>query len=921
MTMFWMSLVLVVLYACNGVIEDTEAPMITINEDALLVFEQGDTAPDWTTYFSVEDAVDGTIVVTEDMLSFEPLLNMDIIGTYVLTITVEDNAGNVASESVSIEIVSAAVVDETAPVITVVTSTEKTFEKGDSEPDWTTYFTVIDDVDGTITVTSGMLSFNPALDMDLAGTYTLTINVSDQAGNTATESVTITVIEVDETAPLITVDEEVVLVFELNQEAPDWVTYFNVTDNVDGVIAVTEDMLSWDNEFDATVLGTYVLTLTVSDQAGNIATESLTLTVVIPHSIGLFAGSLSNLPVEDEDKVTEAIRALYTQLYESGIDIGLPEATRQNVFEWGAFVGQNFDMADSIGSYPFGSATAAIVYNQTLEEAFLVKDFIFNAYLYGNATLVNKDVSMAPVGLDFMIGDFQVQNFENGFYIVNQTDSTDGEFVAGFRLDETTLIGTIIGDIEFNQYYYGTADLLELFIAFDDTGTPIELTESHLDDSAVLYDTAGTYLASVTVGDQTYHVDVTILTYADTTSPVITLKQAAKTTFVVGDLEPDWTTYFIVSDDLDGNITVTEAMLSWDITPDFDVIGTHVLTINVSDQAGNSSTDSITIIIEAEPDTEAPIIDAHETSYDFDLGASYDVETMFTVTDNFDGAITNPCDTETTDACYTVADLVDVNVVGTYTITIHAKDSSGNEAEPVTIHVNINVPAFVGAFAGPLSNISAEDEALLTQAFIDLYAELYAMGYRVGAPEATRPNVYEWGAFAGQNFDMPDSNGSYPWGSATAALVFNKVTKEAFLVKDAIFSAYLYNNGFFVNKDTSLDPLGNDFLVGDYLIQNFEGGFYRILTTDTTQGAFTAGSMIDEASKIYYPIAGITIAEGSTVADIVALIGALDSDGTAMTVDASMIDDSTVNYMLAGTYEIDVTVHGVTLSLTVTITE
>ncbi len=62
----------------------------------------------------------------------------------------------------------------------------------------------------------------------------------------------------------------------------DFTEYFTVTDDVDGDITVTNDMLSWDTAFDYCTAGTYKLSLTVSDAAGNTpdVTPSRTITVV-----------------------------------------------------------------------------------------------------------------------------------------------------------------------------------------------------------------------------------------------------------------------------------------------------------------------------------------------------------------------------------------------------------------------------------------------------------------------------------------------------------------------------------------------------------------------------------------------------------------------------------------------------------------
>ena len=101
-------------------------------------------------------------------------------GTYIITYNVSDDTGKAASEVTRTVIVAADIV---APVITLTGSDTINVTLGDAFTD--PGATATDNVDGDIT-TSIVVS-GDTVDVNTAGTYTITYNVSDAAGNPATE--------------------------------------------------------------------------------------------------------------------------------------------------------------------------------------------------------------------------------------------------------------------------------------------------------------------------------------------------------------------------------------------------------------------------------------------------------------------------------------------------------------------------------------------------------------------------------------------------------------------------------------------------------------------------------------------------------------------------------------------------------------
>ena len=81
--------------------------------------------------------------------------------------------------------------DTEAPIIVKKIKAAMIFDQGDAEPDWVTYVNVSDNVDTEFSVTVD----NTAVDMNTVGTFIISYNVTDDAGNDAEQlDVTVTII-------------------------------------------------------------------------------------------------------------------------------------------------------------------------------------------------------------------------------------------------------------------------------------------------------------------------------------------------------------------------------------------------------------------------------------------------------------------------------------------------------------------------------------------------------------------------------------------------------------------------------------------------------------------------------------------------------------------------------------------------------
>ena len=234
-------------------VTDTTAPVITLVGDAQITVEVGSTYTDLGA--TASDNYDGDI--TADIVT---LNNVDtsVIGSYTVTYNVSDDAGNDATEVTR----TVNVTDTTAPVITLVGDAEITVEVGSTYTDLGA--TASDNYDGDIT--ADIVTVNN-VDTSVIGSYTVTYNVSDDAGNAASE-VTRTVSVTDTTAPVITLNGDTQITVEVGSTYTDLGA--TASDNYDGDI--TADIVTVNN-VDTSVIGSYTVTYNVSDDAGNAATE------------------------------------------------------------------------------------------------------------------------------------------------------------------------------------------------------------------------------------------------------------------------------------------------------------------------------------------------------------------------------------------------------------------------------------------------------------------------------------------------------------------------------------------------------------------------------------------------------------------------------------------------------------------------
>jgi hypothetical protein len=260
---------------------DTTPPVITLLGENPLAIDISSGEPFSDPGATATDNVDGNI--SANIVVGGDTVDTSTLGSYVLTYNVSDAAGNAASQVTRSVVVSDAAADTTSPEITLLGANPLEIDTSSSEPFSDPGATATDDVDGDIS--ANIVVGGDTVDTSTEGTYFLTYDVSDAAGNAATR-VTRTVVVGDGTAD--TTPPEITLLgdnpFEIDVSSGEPYTDpgATATDDVDGDISAS--IVIGGDTVDNSTPGTYLVTYDVSDAAGNAASQVARTVVVIDRS-------------------------------------------------------------------------------------------------------------------------------------------------------------------------------------------------------------------------------------------------------------------------------------------------------------------------------------------------------------------------------------------------------------------------------------------------------------------------------------------------------------------------------------------------------------------------------------------------------------------------------------------------------------
>jgi len=331
---------------------DTTAPEVQAPANMVIGNTSG-TGADNVVYTgaTASDVVSGSLPVTCTPASGSTFP----LGISTVTCTAKDAAGNTGTATFTIE-----VQDQTKPIVTV--PADITAEATGSNGATVSYIgvTATDDVDGQLTATCSKASGT----VFPIGTTTVKCSATDKAGNVGDNTFTVKV--QDTLAPNLTVSANKTAVATSANGAVVNYTAPTATDTVDGSVSASCNKASGS----VFPLGTTTVTCTATDAAGNIGTESFTVTVTVAWSnvlqpINVDGSSVfklgSTVPVKFQlSGASAGISNLVARLYIQRIGPGAAGADIEAISTSNATTGNLFRYDATSGQYIFNLGTKTL---------------------------------------------------------------------------------------------------------------------------------------------------------------------------------------------------------------------------------------------------------------------------------------------------------------------------------------------------------------------------------------------------------------------------------------------------------------------------------------------------------------------------------------------------------------------------------
>ncbi|MEE9332121.1 MAG: immunoglobulin-like domain-containing protein [Methylophilaceae bacterium] len=301
------------------------------------------------------------------------------IGTDSLTLIVTDDDNESTADTMNVVVTSAPVADKTPPVISLIGGNSLNVEQGSIYTD--AGATAVDNIDGNIS--SNIIKAGDAINTNASvGTnFTITYNISDAAGNAATQitrMVAITAKVPDTTDPVITLKgENTVQVIEGSNYVDAGATANDDRDgNITAKIIVAGDTVNTN----ASTGSTFTITYNVMDAAGNPAIEITRAVSIIEDPNTHEIPTISQADITNYLNVINTARAeattcggtgnfpavpavswsnaLYQAAYEHSQDLALSNTFSHDgsgtVSDWSGFaLNKQSDMVDRVTTYGY----------------------------------------------------------------------------------------------------------------------------------------------------------------------------------------------------------------------------------------------------------------------------------------------------------------------------------------------------------------------------------------------------------------------------------------------------------------------------------------------------------------------------------------------------------------------------------------
>ena len=712
---------------------DTEAPNVNITHNGSAQIVVGDTV-EFTITATDNVGVD-TLVVTfngQTVTLVDGKFSHDFTapGKYTIFVSARDAAGNVSTQTLELTVIHG---DTEAPVVTITPGSnsiwtgdtvEFTVNATDNSGTISSLVVKVNGVD--VTLVDGKFSYNFAA----AGKHVIVATAVDPAGNSATTTLELNIVDKDNEPPVISIIHN----GQGSIYVGDTVSFeVTATDNSGVAPTVVVDVNGqpvtlvdgkFDYQFSAS--GTYVVTVIATDGQGNIATSVVEITVTARDSEApVVEISRPTSPVWTGDTIDFTVTATDNV----GVDSLVVTVNGQTVSLTGGVFSYSFAAAgkytiiatakDAQGN--IGIATLELNVADKDTEAPVVEfiygggevvagqstDFVVKATDNVGVTRLIVTVNGAngsvtiPVGLD---GKFSYTFAAPGYYAITAmaidaqgnigssnlivsvvAQDTEDPVVSIVRNQDRVIVGKTI---DFTVTATDNVGVDDLTVAVYRSGQPGDfVTLDAYNHFSYVFAEAGTYVITATARDAQGNIGVanmvvTVLA-ADTEPPVVTIDKDSGTVWTGDTVEFTVTATDNVGVDSlvvkvnDVEVTLVDGKFSYN----FASAGKYVIVATATDVQGNKGSYTLELHI-VNRDNEAPVVTITRPSGDIFLGDT--VEFTVTATDNsgvIDSLVVTVNDVEVTLADGKFS--YEFSTAGKYVIVATATDGQGNKSSSV----------------------------------------------------------------------------------------------------------------------------------------------------------------------------------------------------------------------------------------------
>ncbi len=235
----------------------------------------------------------GSAAELDDFTAAEPTFTADVAGTYTAELVVNDGTQDSPADTVTITVTHRPAADAGADQ-TVTTGDLVTLDgtgSTDADGDSLTYAWTLTTPTGSSAALSDPLASQPTFTADVAGQYTVALQVTDGRWTSTGDTVTITAQHPANQVPVADAGQDqsalagdtVTLDGSLSSDADgDDLTFAWVLTTPSGSMATLDDATAVAPSFTPDVAGSYTASLTVSDGTDTSAEDSVTISVTLP---------------------------------------------------------------------------------------------------------------------------------------------------------------------------------------------------------------------------------------------------------------------------------------------------------------------------------------------------------------------------------------------------------------------------------------------------------------------------------------------------------------------------------------------------------------------------------------------------------------------------------------------------------------